>query len=343
MATAKIATLAIRTLAKPIATQIKRQAAEHETFRKICIALAQRMHRTEMALKTNLLPNTAGQAPKVRPLNDVKAISNGANAISEGFLFFVAATLIIGETYRSSRSRANQRDRTEEEVIELKEKFEKLVHLIGLDPQELEVAKDEGTSGGDGDRGNSSDTGAVKRENGKQEGDTTLAGEPSEGVPLDQERQHQPLAKLRQARDEKMRTERLQNAVEILLRLAIKKGWVGGDEGMRIEDLLTGREPTQQREGSYRQGGQEPQDVKQGQSSASGPHRSQSSAEYSGAASPVSIIEQVGLARARALAREVRGETGDSPSIIGVGAFSGGEANLADLLAQMGKTEEEAG
>jgi len=35
MATAKIATLAIRTLAKPIATQLKSQAAQHETFRKV--------------------------------------------------------------------------------------------------------------------------------------------------------------------------------------------------------------------------------------------------------------------------------------------------------------------
>lgn len=38
MATAKIATLAIRTLAKPIATQLKSQAAQHETFRKVSAA-----------------------------------------------------------------------------------------------------------------------------------------------------------------------------------------------------------------------------------------------------------------------------------------------------------------
>lgn len=35
MATAKIATLAIRTLAKPIATQLKSQAAQHESFKKV--------------------------------------------------------------------------------------------------------------------------------------------------------------------------------------------------------------------------------------------------------------------------------------------------------------------
>jgi hypothetical protein len=58
-----------------------------------------------MALRTNLLPN--GVQQKVRPLNDAKAIANGANAISEGFLFFVAAALILGETYRGSRKKAS--------------------------------------------------------------------------------------------------------------------------------------------------------------------------------------------------------------------------------------------
>ena len=72
------------------------------TNEKICIALAQHMHRTEARLRQNLLPGSENY--KIRPLNDAKAISNGANAISEGFLFAVAATIILGETYRSSRS-----------------------------------------------------------------------------------------------------------------------------------------------------------------------------------------------------------------------------------------------
>ena len=39
-----------------------------------------------------------------------RAIENGANAIAEGFLFSVAAVLILGETYRSSRNQARRRD-----------------------------------------------------------------------------------------------------------------------------------------------------------------------------------------------------------------------------------------
>ena len=35
MASAKLASLAIRTVAKPIATSIKHQAEQHESFRKV--------------------------------------------------------------------------------------------------------------------------------------------------------------------------------------------------------------------------------------------------------------------------------------------------------------------
>ncbi|KAI3998256.1 optic atrophy 3-like protein [Schizophyllum commune Loenen D] len=100
MATAKIGTLLIRTLAKPIANQIKAQVKQHPSFRRICVGLAQRMHRTEMRLRTNILG--ASRDVPVRPLSETRAIENGANAIAEGFLFAVAAALILGESWRSS-------------------------------------------------------------------------------------------------------------------------------------------------------------------------------------------------------------------------------------------------
>ncbi|KAJ3858656.1 optic atrophy 3-like protein [Lentinula novae-zelandiae] len=122
MASAKIATLLIRTIAKPISSQIKRQAKEcvvlntlcsrHERFRNFCVSLAQLMYRTEVRLRTGIL----GEPPKhptqqhIRPLSETKAIDSGANALAEGFLFSVAAGLILGESYRSSRNETKRRD-----------------------------------------------------------------------------------------------------------------------------------------------------------------------------------------------------------------------------------------
>ncbi|KAI0355155.1 OPA3-domain-containing protein [Trametes cingulata] len=123
MASAKIAQLLIRTLAKPISNQIKVQAKQHEKFRSFCVGLAQRMYQTEVRLRTNLLGEPAKH---VRPLSETKAIENGANALAEGFLFSVAAALIIAETWRSSRNQSKRRDAVDDSLDGLKASVEDL-------------------------------------------------------------------------------------------------------------------------------------------------------------------------------------------------------------------------
>ncbi|KAF3919792.1 hypothetical protein ABW20_dc0109067 [Dactylellina cionopaga] len=55
----KLTSLAIRTLAKPIANSIKQQAKEHPRFRTVCIALAQVVHRTDMRIRLSLLRDSS--------------------------------------------------------------------------------------------------------------------------------------------------------------------------------------------------------------------------------------------------------------------------------------------
>ncbi|OJJ46138.1 hypothetical protein ASPZODRAFT_67042 [Penicilliopsis zonata CBS 506.65] len=58
--TLKLSSLVIRTLSKPIANQIKAQAREHERFRRMCVSIAQTVHRIDMRLRLgNLRNNTA--------------------------------------------------------------------------------------------------------------------------------------------------------------------------------------------------------------------------------------------------------------------------------------------
>jgi len=128
MATVKIATLLIRTIAKPIATQIKHQAKEHERFRSVCVNLAQMMNRTEIKLRTNML---GGEPAKhVRPLSETRAIENGANALAEGFLFAVAAAMILGEGWRSSRNQSKRRVSVDDQLEDLGTKVEELTTRV---------------------------------------------------------------------------------------------------------------------------------------------------------------------------------------------------------------------
>jgi len=78
-------------------------------------------------LRTNIL----GEALKsIRPLSEAKAIDTGANAIAEGFLFGVAALLIVGETYRSSRSQAKRRDVVDDRIEELSSQVNGLMESV---------------------------------------------------------------------------------------------------------------------------------------------------------------------------------------------------------------------
>lgn len=232
MATAKIATLAIRTLAKPIATQIKHQAQSHQRFRAICIGLAQFMHRTEMALRSNLLATNAaasdGEKPKVRPLNEAKAVTNGANALAEGFLFALAAALIMGESYRGSRSRAKQRDRTEEGLEEIRMITQTLAEKIGVDFEEIQRKAREAQEI-DRQSDEEETSGKAKKVEGEVEDDSRTT---------EHESMAQTLYRQRQASEHER--ERLQHAVNVLLTLALKSGWIQGAEALHLEKILDG-------------------------------------------------------------------------------------------------------
>ncbi|TGZ81983.1 optic atrophy 3-like protein, partial [Ascodesmis nigricans] len=116
----KLTSLAIRTLAKPIATRLKSEARDHPRFRKICIALAQQMHRFDMSLRLEM--EAGKQTQRIRPLSESKAIDAGANFISEAFLFAVAGSLILLEALRARRKEANRRDMVQERLMLLEDR-----------------------------------------------------------------------------------------------------------------------------------------------------------------------------------------------------------------------------
>lgn len=242
MATAKIATLLIRTLAKPIATQLKTQAASHESFRRVCIGIAQTMHKTEMALRYNLLPKAAplpsstsssesdgkkdgeesshshSHRPKVRPLNEAKAIANGANFLSEAFLFSIAATLLILESWRSSYKSKQQRKQNADGIERMETALRKLCALHGLDPRVLGL-EDEGEEGGEA-----------------ESEDKTIDDDAK------QEAHRHAAAMQHRLHEEREQTRRLQLAVDALLRMAIKNGTIMGGEALDLQGILDGKQ-----------------------------------------------------------------------------------------------------
>ncbi|RCH95109.1 hypothetical protein CU098_008747 [Rhizopus stolonifer] len=127
MSTVKLGSLLIRTLAKPVATSIKTQAKNHPRFKEFCINLAQRSHKLEMTLKMKFL---GYKTEKIRPLNDARAIESGANFLSEGFVFSVAATIIIAESWRSHTTSKNRRNHVDDALEGLEQQNKSLMESI---------------------------------------------------------------------------------------------------------------------------------------------------------------------------------------------------------------------
>ncbi|KAJ9284764.1 hypothetical protein DTO021C3_7616 [Paecilomyces variotii] len=62
--TLKLSSLFIRTLSKPIANRLKAQAREHERFRRMCVSLAQALHRFDMRLRLGAIRDTTAAERK---------------------------------------------------------------------------------------------------------------------------------------------------------------------------------------------------------------------------------------------------------------------------------------
>lgn len=122
----KFTSLVVRTIAKPLAGALKAQAKEHETFKQACITLAQTLHLADIKMRMSLLGENK---IKVRPLNDKKAIENGANFLLEFFIFLVAGLLILYESYRSRVKANNEKATVKNDISELQDD---IVQMKGL-------------------------------------------------------------------------------------------------------------------------------------------------------------------------------------------------------------------
>lgn len=123
----KLTSLLVRTVAKPIALTLKAQAKEHEAFRNACIRVAQTVHSTDVKLRMRLLGENR---IKVRPLNDKKAIENGANFLLEFFIFLVAGSLIFYESYRARVKSQNEKLTVKNDIIDLQEEITTIKDLV---------------------------------------------------------------------------------------------------------------------------------------------------------------------------------------------------------------------
>ncbi|XP_077212410.1 OPA3-like protein [Tasmannia lanceolata] len=122
----KLGTLALKTLSKPIASRLKKQAGLHSRFRHFIINIAQTNHR----LSTTIQRRVYGHATNVEihPLNEEKAVQAAADLIEELFVFSVlfVPTAVIFEVQRGARSEARKEELRRQELETMKQRDEEL-------------------------------------------------------------------------------------------------------------------------------------------------------------------------------------------------------------------------
>nr|GMD93118.1 OPA3-like protein [Ipomoea batatas] len=145
----KLGTLALKTLSKPVAARLKKEAGRHPKFRNFIVGIAQANHRITTTMQRRIYGHATDV--EIRPLNEEKAVQSAVDLLGELFIFSVGVAALIFEVQRSSRSEAKKEEfrRKEMEAVRLREdelarEIEALKHQI----QELEqLARGRGLAG----------------------------------------------------------------------------------------------------------------------------------------------------------------------------------------------------
>lgn len=145
----KLGALVLKTVCKPIANRLKKEAGRHPEFRRLIVNLAQTNHR----ITTNVQRRIYGHATdvEIRPLNEEKAVQAASDLIGELFVFSVAGVALIFEVQRSARSEARKEEIRRQEIQAIKQREEDLQTEVEQLKQKLieieQLARSRGLSG----------------------------------------------------------------------------------------------------------------------------------------------------------------------------------------------------
>ncbi|CAH1792839.1 unnamed protein product, partial [Owenia fusiformis] len=125
----KLAALAIKQIAKPMANIMKRRAKSSPFFRKyVCMPPAQLYHQWDTNMKVRILG--LGKPKDVKPLNEEMATDLGADLLGESILFIVGGGLITYEYWRSNRNEQRKENKQNYKLDELDIKVQEMGILI---------------------------------------------------------------------------------------------------------------------------------------------------------------------------------------------------------------------
>jgi len=113
----KVGGLLIKTLTKPLANQIKSQAARPGWIRNVCLRYGRLHHNIESRAVLRLAGH---HAKSIKPVTEDAAVSIGANVFSELFVFTTAGVILVLEIKKKERD--DEAAKIKKEEVAAKEK-----------------------------------------------------------------------------------------------------------------------------------------------------------------------------------------------------------------------------
>jgi hypothetical protein len=104
----KLATLFVKTLAKPLSKSVKHQFSRFDATKNLLIGIGQTNHRITSRMT---IWASGYRVRSIAPLEEEKALQDGAEFIGEAFVFTVSGTVIVLEYNRSSKAEEAKREK----------------------------------------------------------------------------------------------------------------------------------------------------------------------------------------------------------------------------------------
>jgi hypothetical protein len=144
----KLGFLLVRTIAKPFAGRLKDYLKDHDTARSAFSRLGQMLHKVEVRVAGNdqyLKVDKKGKSgifeAKVKPLDEGKAVANGADFFAESIIFIIAGICLTIEVKSSNKKDEQKKAALEKRFFDAEESIRKYKIQIQSLTQELQLAR----------------------------------------------------------------------------------------------------------------------------------------------------------------------------------------------------------
>ena len=130
----KLASLLVKTLAKPLSKRIKTQFSKNDTTKAMLVSVGQTSH----AVTSRMQIWSAGyRVKKISPLDPEKALKDGAEFIGEAFIFSVSGYLVVWEYRRSAESARKKSEKLQSKLNALDIRLKALEDVVKKNSQSI--------------------------------------------------------------------------------------------------------------------------------------------------------------------------------------------------------------